>query len=236
MERRFKIFRYNPNKDKEPYYKEYKLTVQPSDRILDCLNKIRWEQDPALSFRMSCAHGVCGSDGMKINGVCALACQMLVKNYDEELFTIEPLPNFTVIKDLIVDMEPFFEKYRKIKPYLFEKPEKPEKENIQSQEERKVFDEAIRCILCSCCTAACPITEKDKDFSGPAALLRAFRYFFDSRDSGSEERLKILDKPDGAWGCKTHRKCTEVCPKEIDVAKAIAKTKKKIFDIKKAKI
>ena len=128
MECTFKIFRYNPKKDKEPRFQEYKVEAEPTERILDCLNKIRWEQDPGLSFRMSCAHGVCGSDGMKINGVCTIACQKLVKDYEEKTFTIEPLGNFPVVKDLIVDMEPFFKKYRDIKPYLFAGEEEAEGE------------------------------------------------------------------------------------------------------------
>jgi succinate dehydrogenase / fumarate reductase, iron-sulfur subunit len=229
----FKIYRYDPGKDKEPYYRVYKLNVEPTERILDCLNRIRWEQDPTISFRMSCAHGVCGSDGMKINGICGLACQKLVRDYEEGTIIIEPLPNFPVIKDLIVHLESFFEKYRHMKPYLLTESNEPEGERLQTIAERKIFDEAIRCILCACCTAACPVMDDRKDFVGPAALLRSFRYFFDSRDEGLKERIAIVDKKNGVWGCKAHGKCTEVCPKEIQVAKSIGKTKKKIYDIKK---
>ncbi len=118
MERLFRIFRFDPQQEASPRFQEYLVRVEPIDKILDCLNRIRWEQDPSLSFRMSCAHGICGSDGMRINGVCTLACQRLTKNYPDDPITIEPLPNLRVVKDLVVDIEPFFEKHRSLKPYL----------------------------------------------------------------------------------------------------------------------
>jgi len=228
MKTKFKIFRYDPAEDEKPYYKEYELDTEPTNKLLDCLNRIRWEQDPSLAFRMSCGHGVCGSDGMKINGVCGLSCQKLVRDYDTEFITLEPLPNFHVVKDLVVDLEGFFEKYRAIKPYLMPKEDPPELERLQSPEERKAFDEAIRCILCASCTAACPITEENSEFLGPAALLRSFRYLFDSRDEADELRKKELDHESGIWGCKTHGECTKVCPKEIPVTKSLAYVKLKI--------
>jgi len=233
MERLFRIYRFDPAKDSAPRYQEYRVEAAPTDRILDCLNRIRWEQDPSLSYRMSCAHGVCGSDGMRIDGVCALACQRLVRDYGKDPIVVEPLPNFRVVKDLVVDLDPFFEKYRSVKPYLLPAGREPELERLQSPQERAVFDEAIRCILCACCTAACPVTSQNGAFVGPAALLRAFRYLFDSRDSATQERMSSLDSPDGAGGCKSHGKCTEVCPKEIDVRKAIGRAKKRIFDAKR---
>jgi succinate dehydrogenase / fumarate reductase iron-sulfur subunit len=234
MQCNFKIFRFDPEKDNEPRYQQYRIEAEPTDKILDCLNRIRWEQDASLSLRMSCAHGICGSDGMRINGVCALACQRLVRDYDGGPITIEPLQNFRVLKDLIVDLDPFFEKYRAVRPYLLPAGSAPEAEHLQSPEERKPFDEAIRCILCACCTAACPITEENEQFLGPAALLRAFRYLFDSRDGAPKERMDYLDNDDGIWGCKGHGKCTEVCPKEIDVRKALGRIKKEIYDAKRA--
>lgn len=233
MKGQFKIFRFDPEKDRKPHYQNYTLEVKPRDKILDCLNRIRWEQDPTLSLRMSCAHGVCGSDGMRINGVCALACQRLVKDYEKPDFTIEPLPVFPVVKDLIVDMDPFFEKYRAIRPYLINLSPPPEKERHQDKESRKVFDEAVRCILCGLCTAACPISSENERYLGPAALLRAFRYLFDNRDLGENERIELLDNDDGIWGCKTLWKCTEVCPKEISVTQCLGKIKKRIHDVKK---
>jgi succinate dehydrogenase / fumarate reductase iron-sulfur subunit len=154
---------------------------------------------------------------MRINSVCALACQRLIKDYEAAEFLIEPLPVFKVVKDLVVDLDPFLEKYRAIKPYLLNGSSPPEKERLQDKGAREEFDVAIRCILCACCSAACPISSQNEKYLGPAALLRAFRYLFDSRDKGEMERVQILDSEDGIWGCKTLWKCTEVCPKEIPV-------------------
>ena len=232
MERIFEIFRYDPENDDKPRFQEYHLEVQPHEKILDCLNRIRWEQDPSLLFRKSCAHGVCGSDALRINGICALACQKMVKDYSAAPIRIEPLPHFPVLKDLMVDLNSFFEKYRAVWPYLRPRDSAPESEYLQSPEERHTFDEAIRCILCGCCTTSCPITEENNQFLGPAALLRAFRYLFDSRDGKDEERMKLLDTDDGIWGCKTHGKCSEVCPKEIEVTKSLGRVKKRIYDAK----
>jgi len=231
---KLKIFRYDPQKDKEPYYQKFEVEADPMERLLDCLNRIRWEQDPSLSFRWSCGHGVCGSDGMRINGICGLPCQKLVRDFEEEVL-IEPLPVFKVIKDLIVDLTPFFERYHSIKPYLMTKTHPPDQERIQLPEQHRQFEEAIRCILCACCTASCPISQnkETEKYVGPAALVRAFRYLFDSRDNASEERMALLDQKNGAWGCQTLGKCTEVCPKEIPVTKQIGRIKKRIYDANK---
>lgn len=232
---KFRVFRYDPEKDEKPYYQTYEVEADPKDRLLDCLNRIRWEQDPTLSFRMSCGHGICGSDGMRINGTSALACQKLVKDFREnEEILIEPLLVFRVIKDLVVDLDPFFEKYNSVKPYLVAE-KTPEKERLQSIEEHKKFEDAIRCILCACCTASCPINQAEETgaYIGPAALVRAFRYLFDPRDGASEERIAILDHKDGAWGCQTKWWCTKVCPKEIPVTKEIFEIKKRILESKK---
>ena len=231
---KLKIFRYDPQKDKGPYHQTFEVEADPMERLLDCLNRIRWEQDPSLSFRWSCGHGVCGSDGMRINGICGLACQKLVRNFEEEVL-IEPLPVFKVIKDLIVDLTPFFERYHSIKPYLMTRTHPPDRERIQLPEQHRQFEEAIRCILCACCTASCPINQnrETEKYVGPAALVRAFRYLFDSRDEASQERTILLDHKDGAWGCQTLWKCTEVCPKEIPVTKQIGQIKKRIYKAEK---
>jgi succinate dehydrogenase / fumarate reductase, iron-sulfur subunit len=231
---RLKIFRYDPQKDEKPHYQTFQVEADPMDRLLDCLNRIRWEQDPTLAYRWSCGHGICGSDGMRINGICGLPCQKLVKDFKEEVL-IEPLPVFKVIKDLIVDLDPFFEKYQSIKPYLITKTPPPEEERKQSQAEHPLFEAAIRCILCACCTASCPINQSKETeaYVGPAALVRAFRYLFDSRDEASEERIALLDHKDGALGCQTLWKCTEVCPKEIPITKQIGQIKRRIFESKK---
>jgi len=230
---KLRIFRFDPQKDQEPYYQTYEVEADPMERLLDCLNRIRWEQDPTLSFRWSCSHGVCGSDGMRINGICGLACQRLVRAFKEEVL-IEPLPVFKVVKDLIVDLAPFWERYHSIKPYLISKSPPPEQERRQSPQEQHLFEEAIRCILCACCTASCPINQnkETQSYVGPAALVRAFRYLFDSRDEASEERISLLDHKDGAWGCQALWKCTEVCPKEIPVTKQIGQIKKRIYEVK----
>jgi len=221
MEMRFRIFRFDALVDKEPHYQEYSLSAAPEERILDCLNRIRWEQDGTLSYRMSCAHGVCGSDGMRINGVCGLACQKLVKEYEGKEVSLEPLPFFKVQKDLVVDMEAFLKGIMYFRPWLITMSNPPEKERRQSPAEAKEVEEAIRCILCACCTGACPVMKDNANYVGPAALVWAFRRVFDSRDEAQSERLKQLDFPDGVWPCVNYFECTRVCPKQIPVTKCI---------------
>jgi succinate dehydrogenase / fumarate reductase iron-sulfur subunit len=231
---RLKVFRFDPEKDRKPYYQDYEVQAEPTDRLLDCLNRIRWEQDSTIAFRMSCGHGVCGSDGMRINGVCGLACQKLVKSLGAEVL-VEPLPVYPVIKDLVVDLEPFFERYRAIKPYLIAPSSPPGDERRQSPEDMRPLEDAVRCILCACCTSSCPVNQDPKtaDYVGPAALVRAFRYLFDSRDEGTSERITMLDSPDNVWGCRTLWKCTEVCPKEIPVTRLIGQIKRKVYETKR---
>ncbi|MBI5571959.1 MAG: succinate dehydrogenase iron-sulfur subunit [Desulfomonile tiedjei] len=229
MDMNFRIFRFDPEKDKEPYFRHYTVLAEPWERLLDCLNRIKWEQDGTLAYRMSCAHGVCGSDAMKINGRCALACQKLVKDYQGTEVVLEPLPGpgFPVLKDLMVDMAAFFKTIELVRPFL-NASGTPEKERLQSPEERKKVDEVIRCILCACCVGACPVSNENEKFVGPAALVQAFRRIFDSRDNEKDQRMKQLDYPDGAWGCVNHFECTRVCPKEIPVTKSINLIKREI--------
>jgi succinate dehydrogenase / fumarate reductase iron-sulfur subunit len=216
MKSTFSVYRYDPKVDKKPRYQDYEVDTEPTDKILDCLNKIRWEQDPTLAYRYSCAHGICGSDALMINGRIELACQKLVRDFKTgNNFVIEPLPLFDVVKDLIVDLVPFFEKYRQVQPYLIGGKNESDKEFIQSSENQDAS-----------CTAACPVNRARSDYLGPAALLRAFRYIFDSRDSITEERLKKIDDPDGVWGCKTMWWCTEVCPKQIPITKCLGQIKR----------
>ena len=230
---KLKVLRYDPQKEERPHYQTFEVEADPMDRLLDCLIRVREDHDPTLAFRMSCAHGICGSDGMRINSICGLACQKLVKDLGEEIL-VEPLPVFRVIKDLIVDQDRFFEKYYSIKPYLITKVSPAEAERRQSPEEHHRFEDALRCILCACCTASCPVNQNKETeaYVGPAALVRAFRYLFDSRDEGTEERTALLDQKDGAWGCQTLWKCTEVCPKEIPVTKQIGQIKRRIYESK----
>jgi succinate dehydrogenase / fumarate reductase, iron-sulfur subunit len=232
----FIVYRFDPAVDKEPRYQEYMVEAEPTDKILDCMNKIRWEQDPTLSYRASCAHGICGSDALMINGRIELACQKLVRDFKTaNNFVIEPLPLFKVIKDLIVDMDPFFEKHRTVRPYLINDEDPPETERLQDPENQKFFEPALACILCGSCTAACPINRSNDKYLGPAALLRGFRYVADSRDTATGSRLAQLDNKDGAWGCKSMWWCTDVCPKSIPVTKSIAQIKRLIKEEEKKK-
>lgn len=229
MKCNFTVFRFDPAVDDKPRYQEYTVDAEPTDKILDCLNKIRWEQDPTLAYRASCSHGICGSDAVTINGHVGLACQKLVRDYKTaNNFVIEPLPLFEVIKDLVVDMDPFFDKHRYVRPYLISDDEPPQKERLQSAEDQNIIEPALRCILCAACTSTCPISRADPNYVGPAALLRAFRYVYDSRDTATGSRLAQLDSEDGAWGCKTMWWCTDVCPKGIPVTKCIGQIKRAI--------
>jgi succinate dehydrogenase / fumarate reductase iron-sulfur subunit len=229
MKTQFLVYRFDPASDEKPRYQSFTVEAEPTDKILDCLNKIRWDQDASLAFRASCAHGICGSDAMMINGDIGLACQKLVRDYKTGgHFVIEPLPIFEVVKDLVVDLEPFFEKYRAVKPYLFSSGEAPETERLQDPSDQATIEPALRCILCACCTASCPINRADADYLGPSALLRAFRYLYDSRDEAKESRLEGLNSEQGAWGCKTMRWCTDVCPKGIPITQCLTRIKSAI--------
>ena len=229
MDVRLKIFRFDPESGKEAYYKTYSVAARPEERILDCLNRIKWEQDGTLAYRMSCAHGVCGSDGMRINGVCALACQKLVKDYSgSEEITLEPLPFFQVRKDLIVDMDDFLARIDSMRPYLMQEKAPPEKERLQSPEEHVKVEAVIRCILCACCTGACPVMRENSDYVGPAALVWAYRFLYDSRDGRFMNRLEKLNEPNGVWPCVNYFECTRVCPKNIPITKSINFMKREI--------
>jgi succinate dehydrogenase / fumarate reductase iron-sulfur subunit len=232
MQISLKLFRFKPKTDKEPHYDTFTIEAESNERILDCLNRVRWQKDSTLAFRMSCAHGICGSDGLTINAQASLACQKLVKDYDyTKEITIEPLKYFEIVKDLIVDLEPFFKRINSITPPTTSLANaEPQKERIQTPQEHNTFDDALKCILCACCYGACPVmTEQDSEFIGPAAILRAQRYIFDNRTGDTHTRLAILKKPHGVWGCKSYYMCTVVCPKKIKVTEAILRTKKKII-------
>ncbi|MCL4559916.1 MAG: succinate dehydrogenase iron-sulfur subunit [Chloroflexi bacterium] len=220
-----KIYRYNPEEDAKPHYDTFTLEVEPEDRILDTLEHIKGYIDGSLSFRRSCAHGVCGSDAMRINGHSRLACKVLVKDLDAGEILIEPLLGLPVLKDLIVDLTPFFDHYKEIMPYLVNNDPPPEKERLQSEAERARFDDTTKCILCAACTTACPPFWSNRRYVGPAAIVNAHRFIFDSRDQGTAERLEVLARPDGVWRCRTVFNCTEACPRGIRITKAIAEVK-----------
>lgn len=228
MQVTLRVFRYNPEKDKKPHYETYQLEAQPTDRVLDLLEYVKNYYDGTLSFRRSCAHGICGSDAMRINGINRLACKVLVKDIHGSKITVEPLLGLRVIKDLIVDMEPFFEHYRSIMPYLVNDEPPPKRERLQSPEERERFDDTTKCILCAACTTSCPSFWANDKYVGPAALVTAHRFIFDSRDRAAAERLKILNDQFGVYRCHTIFNCTDACPREIQITKAIGELKKAI--------
>ena len=226
-----KVQRYNPEIDDQPYFQEYALEANPNERLLDALMNVKRFQDGSLGFRKSCAHGVCGSDAMRINGKDGLACKTLIKEVaqkDGDTITVEPLRYLPVQRDLIVDQNDFFECYRSVKPFLINDGPVEEKERLQSQEERMLFDDTTNCILCASCYSACPIPEKIPAFIGPAAIAQAFRFLADSRDRGMADRLPALDRPDGVWACENHFECTKCCPRSILITKRINQTKKMI--------
>ena len=228
MEVTLKVFRYNPEQDKKPHYEKYKLEAEPTDRILDLLEYIKGYIDGTLSLRRSCAHGVCGSDAMRINGLNRLACKVLVQDLKSKKITVEPILGLRVIKDLIVDMEPFFEYYRSVLPYLINDEAPPKKERLQSIEERERFDDTTKCILCAACTTSCPSFWANERYVGPAAIVAAHRFIYDSRDRGAAERLQILNDQFGVYRCHTIFNCTVACPREIQVTQAIGEVKKAI--------
>ncbi len=227
------IQRFNPEESAESTYRSYEVEAEPTERLLNVLMQVQQFQDGTLAFRTSCAHGVCGSDAMRINGKDRLACKTLVRDVaDAEGATIriEPLRHFPVVKDLVVDQTTFFEKYRSVKPFLINDAPVTGKERIQSQKERESFEDATNCILCSACYSACPILDDNPDFLGPAALAQAFRFLEDSRDMGFADRLPVLDEPNGVWACENHFECTRACPRGIKITKHINHTKRRIKD------
>jgi succinate dehydrogenase / fumarate reductase iron-sulfur subunit len=211
----------------EEYWEEFKLTMHGTDRVLDALHKIKWDVDGSLAFRRSCAHGVCGSDAMRINSKNRLACKTLLKDLNPSRpITVEPIKGLPVEKDLIVDMEPFFASYREIMPFLMTSGPTPERERLQSPEERARFDDTTKCIMCAACTTSCPVFWTDGQYFGPQAIVGAHRFIFDSRDEGEWDRLEILNDKAGVWKCRTAFNCTEACPRGIEVTKAISEVKK----------
>jgi succinate dehydrogenase / fumarate reductase, iron-sulfur subunit len=228
MKVKLKVFRYNPEQDKKPSYKTYELEAEPEDRVLDLLEYVKGYIDGTLSFRRSCAHGVCGSDAMRINGVNKLACKVLVHDLHSKKITVEPILGLPVIKDLIVDMEPFMEHFKSVMPYFVNDEKPPARERHQTREERARFDDTTKCILCACCTTACPSFWANEQYVGPAAIVNAHRFIFDSRDRAAAERLKILNDQFGVYPCHTIFNCTVACPREIEITQAIGEVKKAI--------
>ncbi|GHB43679.1 succinate dehydrogenase iron-sulfur subunit [Streptomyces viridiviolaceus] len=227
----FRVRRFNPEVSAEATWEDFQLELDPKERVLDGLHKIKWEQDGTLTFRRSCAHGICGSDAMRINGKNRLACKTLIKDINpEKPITVEPIKGLTVLKDLVVDMEPFFQAYRDVMPFLITKDtNEPTRERLQSAEDRERFDDTTKCILCAACTSSCPVFWNDGQYFGPAAIVNAHRFIFDSRDEAGEQRLEILNDRDGVWRCRTTFNCTDACPRGIEVTKAIAEVKRALI-------
>jgi succinate dehydrogenase / fumarate reductase iron-sulfur subunit len=226
---KFKIYRYNPEKDTKPYVQYYELeNIEPGMMLLAALLRIKDEQDETLSFRRSCGEGVCGSDGMNINGVNGLACITSLDSLKQPV-EIKPLPGLPVIRDLIIDMDQFYKQYRAVKPYLIVNDPMPEVELPQNPEQRELLDGLYECVLCACCSTSCPSFWWNPDkFLGPAALLQASRFIEDSRDQASEERLEHLEGPFKLFRCHTIMSCVQVCPKGLNPTKAIGRIKNKM--------
>ncbi len=226
---KFKIYRYNPEKDTKPYIQSYQLdNVEPGMMLLTALLRIKDEQDETLSFRRSCGEGVCGSDGMNINGVNGLACITSIDSLKQPI-QIKPLPGLPVIRDLIIDMDQFYKQYRAVKPYLIVNDPMPEVELSQTPEQRENLDGLYECVLCACCSTACPSFWWNPDkFLGPAALLQASRFIEDSRDQAFEKRLEDLEGPFKLFRCHTIMSCVNVCPKGLNPTKAIGRIKNKM--------
>jgi len=223
-----RVKRYNPETDTKPHWDEFTVEAEPTDRILDALHTAKWTIDGTLTFRRSCAHGVCGSDAMVINGANGLACLQLIQNVGTEI-SLEPIRGLPVIKDLVVDMEPFFAQYRSVLPYLINTDDPGYKERYQSPEDRERFDDTTKCILCACCTTSCPVYWGNSEYVGPAAIVNAHRFIFDSRDEAADQRLDILNQRSGVWRCRTAFNCSECCPRGIKVTQAIEEVKRAIL-------
>lgn len=232
MEVILRVQRYNPETDQRMYYQDYAVQANPTDRLLDALMHVKTFIDGTLAFRKSCAHGICGSDAMVINGIERLACKTLIQEVASpanNVVTLQPLKSLPLQRDLLVNYDRFFENYRVVKPFLINLNEVKEKERLQSPEDREKFDDTTKCILCAACYSACPIeNEKNPQFIGPAAIVQAARFVFDSRDTGLDERRPALDTPNGVWACENKFICTKVCPRGIKVTKNINGVKAKL--------
>ena len=230
------VFRFNKETDYLPHYDKYELEVSKDEVVLDILNRIKWEHDGSFTYRRSCRHGICGSCAIKVNGRSTLACKErmidMIELFGNEL-TFEPVSKKRVVKDMVVDKKDFWDKYDAMRPYLIaEIDEHPESENIVSPKEAEKIEEADYCIQCGCCYYACPVVnEANEDYFGPAALLKAYRFTADVRDSDKEDRLKIVDElGKGVWDCVKCFECTEACPKDLDPMKKITHLHNQLFE------
>lgn len=220
----FSIYRYNPETDSEPRMQDYELDVHEGMMLLEALNLLK-EQDESLSFRRSCGEGVCGSDAMNINGRNGLACVTPISSLGSQV-VLRPLPGRPVVRDLIVDLEQFYKQYRAVKPWLQNDDPEPEVERLQTPEQREQLDGLYECILCACCSTACPsFWWNPERFLGPAALLQSARFIADSRDQATEQRLEMLDDAYKLFRCHSIMNCADVCPKGLNPTQAIGRIK-----------
>ncbi len=228
---KFSIYRYNPEKDQKPYMQDFELQL-PADKdmmLLQALLELK-KQDETLTMRRSCGEGVCGSDGMNINGKNGLACVTSLSDLKQPI-VIRPLPGLPVVRDLVVDMTPFYKQYHKVQPYLQNEAEVPVRERLQSPEDRAKLDGLYECILCACCTTSCPSWWWNPEkFIGPAGLLQATRFILDSRDTATDKRLSNLEDPFSVFRCRGIMNCTAVCPKGLNPTAAISKIKNKLLE------
>jgi succinate dehydrogenase / fumarate reductase iron-sulfur subunit len=234
MQVELKILRYDPERDERPRWEKYVVESGPMDRVLDVLTTVKLQHDGSLTFRRSCAHGVCGSDAMLINGRNRLACKIRVDQLGKKI-SVAPLPGLPVVKDLVVDMEDFFGKFRSVMPFeIDDGTPPPERERLQSPEDRARYDDTTKCILCAACTSSCPSFWAKPEYVGPAAIVNAHRFIFDTRDHGADERLEILADENGVWRCRTIFNCTDACPRGINITRAILEVSSAIVDRRRA--
>lgn len=223
----FKIQRFDPEVDASPYFDTYTVPIRERMTVLEALFEILDNHDGSVAFRSSCRGAVCGSDALYINGRFRLACNTAIAPLLPQEITISPLPYMRVIKDLVVDQDPFWRAYELIRPYLINPKTAPERERYQSPRDRKYIDEMLNCILCAACYSSCPMIWSDPEFLGPAQILKAHRFVADSRDMGERERVKILNQENGVWRCHTVFNCTEACPKNIPITYSIQALKRR---------
>lgn len=223
----FKIQRFDPAVDTAPYFDTYTIPLRKGLTVLEGLFDVLDDQDGSLAFRYCCRGAVCGSDALYINGAFRLACNTPVAPLLPREITVSPLPYMRVIKDLVVDMDPFWAAYERIKPYLINPETAPERERHQTPQQRQHIDEMLDCILCAACYSSCPMTWSDPQFLGPAAFVKAYRFMGDSRDRGERERLPLLGSENGVWRCHTIFNCAEACPKKINPTWSIEALKRR---------
>jgi succinate dehydrogenase / fumarate reductase iron-sulfur subunit len=223
-----KVFRFDPDLDRHPRYDSFVIATGKGMTVFEALLQVLENYDPSLSLRFACREGVCGSCAMFVNGSYRLACQTQLEVLKAQQVRVDPLPHMTIIRDLVVDMTPFFEKVEMVMPWMEALSVSPGREHLQTPRQRSLINEAIDCILCGACHSACPVTLTNKDYLGPAALTKAFRFVADSRDGVTAKRLALVNKEDGVWRCHTIFNCVEACPKNINPVSAIEQLRRKL--------